>query len=261
MVQRKIVHPRYLVIFSFSVVAAAMWHYSTFTLGTDYRSYALARAFQGLGYGFFFVSANIIAYSQLRPDQNNRSLQPHQLLPQLGRQLRHRTHHDQGRAPAAISPDKFRRGDFRNVPAARRAHACAGRLPDQQRIHGPGCSARRTKQRLSATGTPSEPAGFHGLFPDPGVGHSGNRSVAVRYPPLQTRRKVSSGALGASDSRTSNGVPALPAEVGTQEIPDIVMTRGGSIRHSGSVSSVREFSPWRRRNFRSRASTRKDGGL
>jgi DHA2 family multidrug resistance protein len=73
LVQRKIVHPRYLVLFSFSVVAAAMWHYSTFTLATDYRHYVLARAFQGLGYGFFFVSANIIAYSQLRPDQNNRA--------------------------------------------------------------------------------------------------------------------------------------------------------------------------------------------
>ena len=73
LVQRKIVHPRYLVMFSFSVVAAALWHYSTFTLGTDYRHFLLARAFQGLGYGFFFVSANIIAYSQLRPDQNNRA--------------------------------------------------------------------------------------------------------------------------------------------------------------------------------------------
>jgi len=73
LVQRKIVHPRYLVIFSFSVVAAAMWHYSTFTLATDYRHYVLARAYQGLGYGFFFVSANIIAYSQLRPEQNNRA--------------------------------------------------------------------------------------------------------------------------------------------------------------------------------------------
>jgi DHA2 family multidrug resistance protein len=73
LVQRKIVHPRYLVIFSFAVVGAAMWNYSTFTLATDYRHYVLARAFQGLGYGFFFVSANIIAYSQLRPDQNNRA--------------------------------------------------------------------------------------------------------------------------------------------------------------------------------------------
>jgi hypothetical protein len=29
--------------------------------------------FSGLGYGFFFVPINIIAYSQLRPDQNNRA--------------------------------------------------------------------------------------------------------------------------------------------------------------------------------------------
>jgi DHA2 family multidrug resistance protein len=73
LIQRKIVHPRYLVMFSFSVLAPAQWHYSTFTLATDYRHYVLARAFQGLGYGFFFVSLNIIAYSQLRPDQNNRA--------------------------------------------------------------------------------------------------------------------------------------------------------------------------------------------
>jgi len=73
LIQRKIVHPRILVMFSLSVVAAAMWNYSTFTLATDYRHYALARAFQGLGYGFFFVPVNIIAYSQLRPDQNNRA--------------------------------------------------------------------------------------------------------------------------------------------------------------------------------------------
>jgi DHA2 family multidrug resistance protein len=71
LIQRKIVHPRILVMFSVSVVAAALWHFSTFTLATDYRHYVLARAFQGFGYGFFFVPINIIAYSQLRPDQNN----------------------------------------------------------------------------------------------------------------------------------------------------------------------------------------------
>jgi DHA2 family multidrug resistance protein len=29
--------------------------------------------FQGVGYGFFFVPVNIIAYSMLRPDQNNKA--------------------------------------------------------------------------------------------------------------------------------------------------------------------------------------------
>jgi DHA2 family multidrug resistance protein len=50
-----------------------VWNYSTFTLATDYSDYALARAFQGLGYGFFFVPVNVLAYSQLRLDQNNRA--------------------------------------------------------------------------------------------------------------------------------------------------------------------------------------------
>ena len=58
---------------SLMIGAAAMWYYSSFNLATDYTHYALARAFQGLGYGFFFVPVNVIAYSQLRPDQNNKA--------------------------------------------------------------------------------------------------------------------------------------------------------------------------------------------
>jgi DHA2 family multidrug resistance protein len=73
LIQRRLVHPRVLIAFSLTTVAAAMWYYSTFTLATDYRHFALARALQGLGYGFFFVPVNVIAYSQLRPDQNNRA--------------------------------------------------------------------------------------------------------------------------------------------------------------------------------------------
>jgi DHA2 family multidrug resistance protein len=73
LIQRKLVHPRMLIVISFTTVAAAMWYYSTLNLATDYRHFALARAYQGLGYGFFFVPANVLAYSELRPDQNNRA--------------------------------------------------------------------------------------------------------------------------------------------------------------------------------------------
>jgi MFS transporter, DHA2 family, multidrug resistance protein len=73
LIQRQIVHPRLLLVVSLVTGAAAMWYYSTFNLATDYGHYALARAFQGLGYGFFFVPVNVIAYSQLRPDQNNKA--------------------------------------------------------------------------------------------------------------------------------------------------------------------------------------------
>jgi DHA2 family multidrug resistance protein len=73
LIQRQIVPARVLLAISIITVGAAMWYYSTFTLATDYSHYAMARAYQGLGYGFFFVPVNVLAYSQLRPDQNNRA--------------------------------------------------------------------------------------------------------------------------------------------------------------------------------------------
>ena len=73
LVQRNIIHPRILIIISVLTVAASMFYYSSFNLQTNYNHFALARAFQGLGYAFFFVPLSVIAYSQLRPDQNNRA--------------------------------------------------------------------------------------------------------------------------------------------------------------------------------------------
>ena len=73
LIQRRGASPRALLTISLVTVGVSMWYYSTFNLTTDYRHYALARAIQGLGYGFFFVPVNILAYSQLRPDQNNRA--------------------------------------------------------------------------------------------------------------------------------------------------------------------------------------------
>src|SRR6202051_4660806 len=73
LIQRRIVPARVLLMISVVTVGAAMWYYSTFTLATDYSHYAMARAYQGLGYGFFFVPVNVLAYSQLRADQNNKA--------------------------------------------------------------------------------------------------------------------------------------------------------------------------------------------
>src|SRR6202007_1299134 len=73
LIQRQIVPARVLLAISIVTVGAAMWYYSTFNLATDYSHYALSRCFQGLGYGFFFVPVNVLAYSQLRPDQNNKA--------------------------------------------------------------------------------------------------------------------------------------------------------------------------------------------
>ena len=73
LIQRRIVSARVLLTISLVTIGAAMWYYSTFTLSTDYAHYAVARAYQGLGYGFFFVPVSVLAYSQLRPDQNNKA--------------------------------------------------------------------------------------------------------------------------------------------------------------------------------------------
>jgi DHA2 family multidrug resistance protein len=61
LIQRQLVPARVLLAISISTVGAAMWYFSTFTPATDYSHYALARAYQGLGYGFFFVPVNVLA--------------------------------------------------------------------------------------------------------------------------------------------------------------------------------------------------------
>ena len=73
LVQRGIVQPRILLTGAVTVVGLSFLHYSHFTLETDYAHYAMARALQGLGYAFFFVPLSVIAYSQLKPGQNNKA--------------------------------------------------------------------------------------------------------------------------------------------------------------------------------------------
>ncbi len=73
LVQRRIIKPKNLLFGALLTVSFSFFHYSTFTLQTDYRHYALARAVQGFGYAFFFVPLSVIAYSQLSPAQNNKA--------------------------------------------------------------------------------------------------------------------------------------------------------------------------------------------
>ncbi|HEY0307304.1 MAG TPA: DHA2 family efflux MFS transporter permease subunit, partial [Acidobacteriaceae bacterium] len=73
LVQRRIIQPRYLLFGAVLVVGLSFLHYGRMNLDTDYSHYAWARALQGLGYAFFFVPLSVIAYSQLRPDQNNKA--------------------------------------------------------------------------------------------------------------------------------------------------------------------------------------------
>jgi len=73
LLQRRLVSAKVLVLASFCIVAISMFVFSDMTLAANSSHYAWNRALQGLGYGLFLVPVSLIAYSQLRPDQNNKS--------------------------------------------------------------------------------------------------------------------------------------------------------------------------------------------
>ena len=73
LVQRGIVHPRILLFGAVVVVGISFLTYGRFNLATDYTHWALARVLQGFGYAFFFVPLSVTAYSQLKPNQNNKA--------------------------------------------------------------------------------------------------------------------------------------------------------------------------------------------
>jgi len=62
-----------LLGFGYFVFALAMWHYASFTLATDYRHEAWARALQGLGIATLFVPVSQLAYSNLPKNKNNKA--------------------------------------------------------------------------------------------------------------------------------------------------------------------------------------------
>ena len=73
LLQRRLISAKALVMVSFCIVTIAMFMYSDKTLDVDSSHYAWNRALQGFSYGLFLVPVNLIAYSQLRPDENNKA--------------------------------------------------------------------------------------------------------------------------------------------------------------------------------------------
>jgi MFS transporter, DHA2 family, multidrug resistance protein len=73
LLQRHLVSAKTLVLMSLSFIAASMLVYSNMNLDTNGAHFGWIRALQGVGYGLFLVPVNMIAYSQLRPDQNNKA--------------------------------------------------------------------------------------------------------------------------------------------------------------------------------------------
>ena len=73
LLQRNVVSAKTLVLASLAAVATAMFIFSNMNLDTDGSHFRWIRSIQGFGYGLFLVPVNLIAYSQLRPDQNNKA--------------------------------------------------------------------------------------------------------------------------------------------------------------------------------------------
>src|ERR1700733_3918819 len=73
LLQRQLVSAKTLIFTSLCFISLSMFVYSVMNLNTNGGHYLGIRALQGVGYGFFLVPASIIAYSQLRPDQNNKA--------------------------------------------------------------------------------------------------------------------------------------------------------------------------------------------
>jgi MFS transporter, DHA2 family, multidrug resistance protein len=73
LLQRGLVSAKVLILASLGFIALSMFVYSDMNLATTGADYRWIRSLQGVGYGLFLVPVNIIAYSQLRPDQNNKA--------------------------------------------------------------------------------------------------------------------------------------------------------------------------------------------
>jgi len=62
---------KYLLLFGLTVLSLSLFHMTSFDLGIDFRTAALARVFQAAGLAFLFVPINTAAYSYLPRDKNN----------------------------------------------------------------------------------------------------------------------------------------------------------------------------------------------
>jgi DHA2 family multidrug resistance protein len=62
---------RIMLLFGLTVVGLSLFHMTNFDVAIDFRTVAIARAFQALGLAFLFVPINTVAYAFLPKDKNN----------------------------------------------------------------------------------------------------------------------------------------------------------------------------------------------
>jgi MFS transporter, DHA2 family, multidrug resistance protein len=62
---------RYLLIFGLSMLSFSLYHMTSFNLGIDFKTAAVARVLQAVGLAFLFVPINTAAYAFLPREKNN----------------------------------------------------------------------------------------------------------------------------------------------------------------------------------------------
>lgn len=209
LIQRQIVSPRTLLTISLAIGGATMWYYGTFTLGTDYAHYALARAYQGLGYGFLFVPVNVLAYSQLRPDQNNRASSLTNLFRNWGGSF----------GIALMTTIAERREQFHQTNLGSALAASSQQLNNRMTeltnyligkgFTGPDASAAANGS-LSASPQSGQAVGVYGLFPGDRMPDARLCRAALARPAVQAGRKSASGPLKDPDSGLDDGPSVSP---------------------------------------------------
>ena len=185
----RLIQPRILLLGAVLVVGLSFLHYSHFNLDTDYSHYAWARALQGLGYAFFFVPLSVIAYSQLKPSENNKASSLTNFFRNWGGSFgiafintvseRRLSFHQErvGEQPAGI------------VGRAAAAGAASCGLPPAARFLARRCHARGNGALLQPTAGAIAFAGVYGLFPSDRRVDPGRRAAGTVDQELQGRRR------------------------------------------------------------------------
>jgi hypothetical protein len=141
-----------------------------------------------VGYGFFLVPANIIAYSQLRPDQNNKASSLTNLFRNWGRQLWHRLHHDCIRTAGQPSSDEPRLAPGQQRTKFAAELAWNGQVPHAAWLHQRGRRRSIPWPRVPATTSSESISSLHGLLPRDWVADDNNDSAGLSHSKIQRRR-------------------------------------------------------------------------
>jgi MFS transporter, DHA2 family, multidrug resistance protein len=146
--------PKWLIMLACLVVSISLVRFSHFSMATDFKTYALTRALQGVGIAFFFVPISQLAYSYLPANKNNKASSLTNLFRNLGGSFgiafvttmaarRQQFHH-------SVLAQRFNEGEaaLRNFVASAQQHLIAsGQSPADAAHKAYGMASRTLEQQ------------------------------------------------------------------------------------------------------------------